>query len=106
MSSEELDPEAARVFSKVRRLMALSVLFTGLAVAAVLGVIGYRVFKNEGSRPPAELAATLPAGAKIQAATAAEGRLIVTVELAGSTELHLFDLATLQPRGRVLVARR
>jgi hypothetical protein len=103
MSSDELDPEAARVFSKVRRLMALSVLFTGLAVAAVLGVIGYRVFTGEGRRPPADPLVTLPVGAKILGSSMAEGRLLLTMEVEGRVELRIFDLATLQPQGRVVV---
>ena len=105
MSSDELDPEAARVFKKVRRLMALSVVFTGIAVAAVLGVIGYRVSRNEGSRPAADLVATLPAGAKIMSATIAEGRVLVTVQVAENTEVYIFDLTTLQLRGRISTAR-
>jgi hypothetical protein len=103
MSSDELDPEAARVFSKVRRLMALSVLFTGLAVAAVLGVIGYRVFTGEGRQPPADPLVTLPVGAKILGSSMAEGRLLLTMEVGGRVELRIFDLATLQPQGRVVV---
>src|SRR5437016_3188549 len=41
-----LDPAAARVIAKVRRLMVVSTLFTALTVTAVLGVIGYRVFRS------------------------------------------------------------
>lgn len=104
MSSDDLDPDAARVFKKVRRLMALSVIFTGIAVAAVLGVIGYRVSRNEGSRPAGDLVATLPAGSKILSASIAEGRVLVTAQSAQNTELYIFDLTTLQLRGRVVVA--
>jgi Family of unknown function (DUF6476) len=99
---DELDPAAQRVIAKVRRLMAISVLFTGVAVAAVLAVIGYRVFRSEGSAPvPVEASATLPAGAKVVGTAVNGDRLVVTVEIAGRTELHLFDLRTLAPRGRL-----
>ncbi|MEA2933452.1 MAG: hypothetical protein QOD74_98 [Variibacter sp.] len=83
--------------------MALSVLFTGLAVAAVLGVIGYRVFTGEGRQPPADPLVTLPVGAKILGSSMAEGRLLLTMEVGGRVELRIFDLATLQPQGRVVV---
>ncbi len=106
MSSEELDPEAARVFSKVRRLMALSVLFTGVAVASVLVVIGYRVFTTGESRSAADRVVTLPPGAKIIGASTGDGRLLLTVEVGGATELRIFDLATLQPRGRIVAEPR
>ena len=61
MDDRPLDPAAERIVAKVRRLMAISVLFTGLAVAAVLGVIGYRVFRGEGSAAPqADTSVSLP----------------------------------------------
>jgi hypothetical protein len=95
-----LDPEAARVLSKVRRLMAISVAFTGLAIAAVLVVVGYRVYNAPKSAEPArDATASLPKGARVVAASAAEGRLIVTVEVDGQMRVLLFDLQTLQPRG-------
>jgi len=82
--------------------MAISVLFTGVAVAAVLGVIGYRVFRNEGSRAPAaDVKANLPAGARVLSTTVADGRIVVTIEAAGRTELRVFDLQSLEPRGRI-----
>jgi hypothetical protein len=99
---EELDPEAARVLTRVRRLMGISVVFTGVAVAAVLAVIGYRVSRNEGSRPAApQVQASLPAGAKVMSTVVGEDRIIVTVEVAGRAQVHVFDLQTLQPRGRI-----
>jgi hypothetical protein len=102
MDDRALDPAAERIVAKVRRLMAVSVLFTGLAVAAVLGVIGYRVFRGEGSvAPAADVSASLPRGAKVVGTALNEDRLAVTIELAGQTEIHLFDARTLAPRGRL-----
>ena len=43
-----LDPEAARIVAKVRRLMMIASLTTFIAVAVVIGVIGYRVFHQRG----------------------------------------------------------
>ena len=104
MSDEPaLDPEAAQVVAKVRRLMALSVLFTGLAVAAVLIVIGYRVYRNEGAIAAAvpDVTARLPKGARIVASAVADERIILTLEVNGTTELRTFDVRTLRPTGRL-----
>ena len=58
--------------------MVISGVTTMLAIAAVLGVIGYRVFKAEGST--AEATALLPKGARVIATAATEDRLVVTVD--------------------------
>jgi hypothetical protein len=97
-----LDPAAASIVAKVRWLMLISGATTLIAVAAVVGVIGYRVFKAEGSvAPPADVAAVLPKGARVIAISAAEDRIVVTVELAGALEARTFDLKTLRPTGRL-----
>ena len=60
-----LDPAAASIVARVRWLMLISGATTFIGVAAILGVIGYRVFKSEGSAPPADATALLPKGARI-----------------------------------------
>jgi hypothetical protein len=104
MSDDEkpLDPQAARAVAQVRRLMLIASATTFLAVAVVLGVIGYRLFHAEGSaRLSPDVSVALPAGAKVLSTAIGEGRLVVTIELAGATELRLFDLATLKPLGTI-----
>jgi hypothetical protein len=102
MDDRPLDPAAERIVAKVRRLMAISVMFTGVAVAAVLGVIGYRVFRGEGSAPPAaEVNVRLPKGARVVSTALNDDRLAVTIEVGGQSEIHLFDARTLAPRGRL-----
>jgi hypothetical protein len=97
-----LDPAAAAIVAKVRRLTLISGLFTVVAVGAVLAVIGYRVYRSEGSAPTAaEVSVALPKGAKVIATAATEDRLIVTVEVGGATEIHTFNLKTLKPTGRL-----
>src|SRR3954471_8175482 len=64
-AEEPPDPEAARLAAKVRLLMLISALTTVLAVGAVLVVIGYRVFKAEGSASVADVSVALPKGARI-----------------------------------------
>jgi hypothetical protein len=101
---EPLDPIAARFVSRARMLMVISGVTTLVAIAAVLGVIGYRVFKAGGSAAPGEVTALLPKGARIVAITAAGDRLVVTVEMAGALEARTFDIDTLKPTGRLRFA--
>lgn len=84
--------------------MLVSGVTTLIAIAAVIGVIGYRVFRAEGSVAPADVTAALPKGARVVSVTAAEDRLVVTVELGGALEVRTFDLKTLKPAGRLRFA--
>jgi hypothetical protein len=97
-----LDPAAARIVAKVRWLMLLSGFATMLGIAVVIGVIGYRFFRIEGSA--ADMTALLPKGARVVSTTVAGDRIVVTVDVAGSVEVHTFDLNTLKPRGRLRFA--
>ena len=85
--------------------MGISVGLTGLAIAAVLVVVGMRMMQLGDAQPPATPATvTLPKGARVVATTATADRLVLTVDVGGATEIHLFDLKTLAPRGRLKVA--
>jgi hypothetical protein len=99
-----LDPAAERIVAKVRWLMLISGLTTALGVAAVLGVIGYRVFKAEGSAEVADVTALIPKGARIVSTAVAEDRLAVTLEIGGAIEVRTFDLKTLRQTGRLRFA--
>ena len=92
--------------AKVRMLMLIAGLTTMLAIAAVLGVIGYRLFTLQGSAPPApaappEITALLPKGARVVSTAAANDRIVVTIEVGGRTEIRTFDLRSLKPAGRL-----
>ena len=96
------DLEAAGVVTKVRRLMLVATLTTFLAVAAIIAVIGYRVFKGDERAPSVTTgSAAIPAGAKVLSTAIGDGRLVVTVETNGVIELLSFDLNSLKPVGRV-----
>ena len=104
MSDDEkpLDPEAARAVAQVRKLMMIATATTFIAVAVVIGVIGYRVFKSGGSAPGiSDAVAQLPAGAKVVSTAVGDGRIVLTVEIAGSIELRIFDLNSLKALGRI-----
>ena len=94
-------PEQAALFARVRRLMLIAGLTTGLAIAAILVAIGYRLFKAEGSVNTAEITAVLPKGAKIVSVGVAGDRLVMTLDVGGATEIRTFDARTLKPAGRL-----
>ena len=96
-----LDPAAAAIVAKVRWMMLISGVTTLVAIAAVVGVIGYRVFRAEGSVAAADVTAMLPKGARVIAIAAAGERIVVTIELAGALEARTFDARTLAPAGRL-----
>ncbi len=83
--------------------MLISGATTLVAIAAVFGVIGYRVFKAEGSAP-AEVTALLPKGARVVATAIAEDRIMVTIDVGGTIEIRIFDAKTLKPAGRLKFA--
>lgn len=104
--NDDLDPAAARVIARVRRLMLIAGLTTMLALAAVLGVIAYRVLNLQGSAPAranasAEVTAALPAGARVLSTAAVGDRIVVTIEVNGTTEIRTFDLHSLAQVGRL-----
>jgi hypothetical protein len=97
-----LDPAAARVVARVRWMMIVSALTTMVAITAVIGAIGYRVLRVEGSA--ADTTALLPKGARVIATAVADDRIAVTIEIAGAIEIRTFDLKTLKPLGRLKFA--
>jgi len=92
-------------------MMLISGLTTVIAVAAVFGVIGYRVFKTADRPPPApppalpqaplEATLTLPKEARIVYTTVAEDLLVVSLDIAGVIEVRTYDLKTLKPAARM-----
>lgn len=100
------DPAAAPFVRRVRWLMAISGATTLVAIAAVLGVIGYRLFKQDGRTAvaPAEMTAFLPKGARILTSAVAEDSIVITIEVGGTTEIRTYDLHTLRPAGRLRFA--
>jgi len=103
-----VDPAAAQVIQKARRLMLIASLTTLIALAAVFIVIGYRVSRGGGSAPPPppDVSALLPPGAKVISTAVGEGRLAVTIEASGGQEIRLFDLHTLRPAGRIQLTQK
>jgi hypothetical protein len=81
--------------------MLIAGLTTALAVAAVLIAIGYRLFRSEGSTVTTDVTATLPKGARIVSTAVAGDRLLVTLDIGGTTEIRTFDAHTLKATGKL-----
>ena len=99
-----LPPEQQKIVARVRWLMLISGFATLLGIAVVVGVIGYRFFRANGSVAPAEVTALLPKGAKVTATAVVDDRIAVTIEQGGVVEVRTFDLKTLKPTGRLRFA--
>jgi energy-converting hydrogenase Eha subunit B len=99
--ASEPTSEQAVLFARVRRLMLIAGLTTGLAIAAVLIAIGYRLFRSEGSAGTVEITAVVPKGAKIVSTGVAGDRVVVTLDVSGTTEIRTFDAHTLKAVGRL-----
>ena len=104
--AQEADAAASRMVARVRSLMIISGLTTLLAIAAVIGVIGYRVFRSGGGGADAAVEAivTLPKGARVTSTAVAEDRIVVTLDAGGLTEIRTFDVKTLRQTGRIRFA--
>jgi hypothetical protein len=103
--SEKTDasPDLSATFARARWLMIISALTTAVAIAAVIGVIGYRLFNRGESTAGTIVNGTvfLPKGAHVDSTTISEGRIVVTFDVGGVTEVRFFDLKSLQMIGQL-----
>ena len=91
--------------ARARVIMRISALTTALAVAAVVAVIGYRMFNNGAVTIATDDMVQLPKGARVISTSASAGRLAVLIELDGTSELRTFDIKTLKQTGRLRFTR-
>jgi hypothetical protein len=97
-----LSPEQEHLVTRVRWMSMLSVTATLIGIAVIIGVVGYRIFRSDGSvATSAEMVAVLPKGARVVSTATAGERIIVTLDVNGSTEIRAFDARSLQPAGRL-----
>ena len=98
----EQTPEQAALFQRVRRMMLIASLTTAVAISAVLVAIGYRLFSSGGSAQSVnDVTAMLPKGAKIYATAVAGDKLVIMLDIGGTTEIRTFDAQSLKPAGRL-----
>lgn len=100
-----LDPAAQAVVNKVRRMSLISAIATVLGISVVITMVGYRIYKaGESASAQVDVLAMLPKGAKVMSTGVSGDRVVVTVEIGGTTEIRTFDARTLQPAGRLRFA--
>jgi hypothetical protein len=103
--ASEADALASRMVGRVRWLMIISGFTTLIAIAAVVGVIGYRLSRSGGtSVATTDGIVVLPKGARVVASSSTDDRLVVTLDIGGATEIRTFDLKTLKQTGRIRFA--
>jgi uncharacterized membrane protein (DUF485 family) len=96
-----LDPQQEAMVRKLRRMAVFSTILMIGGFLAVFGVIAYRL----SNTPPPSAAAipaitnALPKGSRVASTAVSDGRIVVTIEREGVTEMRVFDLSTLQLRG-------
>jgi len=93
----------AVVIARARWLMLIAAATTAIAIAAVVAVIGYRFYSANRTLAGRITTGTvfLPPGAHVVSTTVSGGRIIVTFELAGVSEVRIFDVKTLQQIGQL-----
>jgi hypothetical protein len=96
-----LDPAQMDVVRRLRRLMVFSSLIMIGGFIVVFGVIAYRLSTVSDVAAPMEANVRLPKGARVVSTVIADGKLAVTIEIQGATEVRMFDLGTFAPRGRI-----
>jgi hypothetical protein len=101
IASEPAESGAAQVVARAKIIMLISALTTALAIAAVVIVIGYRMFGVSGPMVEADDIIPLPKGARLISSSASAGRLVVLIEIDGVNELRTFDIKTLKQTGRL-----
>ncbi len=86
---------------KLRRMAVFSTILMIGGFLAVFGVIAYRLSNAPAPQAQAIPAITnaLPKGSRVISTAVSDGRIVVTIDRNGATEVRIFDLATLQLRG-------
>jgi hypothetical protein len=105
IASESAESAAAQVVARARIIMLVSALTTLLAIAAVVTVIGYRMFGASAPTVATDDIIQLPKGARLISTSASAGRLAVLIEIDGVNELRTFDIKTLKQTGRLRFTR-
>ncbi|HLN36406.1 MAG TPA: hypothetical protein VK337_01410 [Xanthobacteraceae bacterium] len=103
LSGNPAGGDAEALLARARLMMIISALTTLIAIAAVVSVIGYRMF-NSGGAIGADGIITLPKGARLISTVASAGRVAVLIDVGGTSELLTFDIKTLKQTGRLRFA--
>lgn len=104
LSGNPPNADTGALVARARLMMIISALTTLIAIAAVVSVIGYRVFNSGGGAIGADGIITLPKGARLISTVASGGRVAVLIDIGGVSELRTFDIKTLKQTGRLRFA--
>ncbi len=109
--TDPIEPEAhdpnpeqtALMIKRVKRMMLIAGLTTVLGVGSLLAVIGYRMFRGSDAVATAAISATasLPRDARIVTTAVSGDRLLVTLDIGGSTEVRSYDARTFKHLGNL-----
>jgi len=97
------ESETTQLVARARLMMIVASLTTALAIAAVVAVIGYRIYAA-GVPASEESVIVLPKGARVIATSGSAGRIAVTVDVNGAIEVLTFDIKTMKQTGRLRFA--
>jgi hypothetical protein len=101
-AADAAESETARLVARARTMMVISALTSALAIAAVVTVIGYRMYAGGASfGAPTNEVVALPKGARVISMAGSAGRVAIMIEVDGTSELRVFDLKTLKETGRL-----
>jgi len=102
IAGEPAESAAAQVVARARIIMLIAALTTALAIAAVVTVIGYRMFGSGAVTTAVDDTVVLPVSARVITTAASAGRIAVLIgHEDGSSELRTFDIKTLKQTGRL-----
>jgi hypothetical protein len=104
VSGNPPNADADAMLARARLMMIISALTTLIAIAAVVSVIGYRMFNSGSGAIGADGIITLPKGARLISTVASGGRVAVLIDIGGTSELRTFDIKTLKQTGRLQFA--
>jgi hypothetical protein len=104
IAGEPAESAAAQVVARARIIMLIAALTTALAIAAVVSVIGYRMY-GSAAVVVTDDSVPLPKGARVLSTSASAGRLAVLIDVDGVHELLTFDIKTLKQTGRLRFPR-
>jgi hypothetical protein len=82
-------------------MMVISALTTVLAIAAVVVVIGYRLYGVHPNATITDSLVLLPKGARVLSSTVTAGAVAVTFDLNGTQEVRIYDRRNMQQVGRL-----
>jgi hypothetical protein len=92
-NAQELSPEARSIIGRARKSFLFSI---GLLLVGFIAIAGALIFRSSGGGQPTGndyviASMSIPAGAEVISAVAADGKLTVTYRAGAMTSVRIFD---------------